>query len=77
MIDWQHRCLHFPDTKTGQRSAPISSQAMTLLRTIHDATGNPREGLVCRGRRGGKLARINSSWEMIREAAGCPRRAST
>jgi hypothetical protein len=36
MIDWQHACLNYPDTKTGQRTARVSSEVMTLLREIHD-----------------------------------------
>lgn len=72
MVDWQHRCIHFPDTKTGQRSTPVSSQAIALLREIHDATGNRRSGLVIRGRCGRKLSRINDTWNSIRTTAGCP-----
>jgi integrase len=72
MIDWQHACLNYPDTKTGQRTARVSSEVMTLLREIHDKAGNPRFGFVLRGRNGGRLTRINDTWERIRTAVGLP-----
>jgi len=46
MVDWQHGCLNLPDTKTGQRNVPVPSQVMTLLKRIHDHTGNRKDGLL-------------------------------
>ena len=70
MVDWQHRCLNLPETKTGQRSVPVPSQVMTLLRQIHDRTGNRKDGLVVRSRTGRKLSGLNLTWKNIREAVG-------
>jgi integrase/transposase len=72
MVDWQHRCLNLPETKTGQRSVPVPSQVMTLLRQIHDRTGNRKDGLVVRSRTGRKLSGLNLTWKNIREAVGIP-----
>ena len=72
MVDWQHSCFHFPDTKTGQRSAIVSSQVLALLREIHDATGHPRTGPVIRGHRGTHITQINATWRRLRVAAGIP-----
>jgi hypothetical protein len=73
MVDWQHGCLNLPDTKTGQRTVvPVPSQVMTLLRRIHDHTGNRKDGLVVRSRTGRKLSGLNLTWKNIREAVGIP-----
>ncbi len=72
MVDWQHRCLNLPDTKTGQRNVPVPSQVVALLRHIHDHTGNRKEGLVVRTRTGRKLSGLNRTWENIREVVGIP-----
>ncbi|MCB9701879.1 MAG: tyrosine-type recombinase/integrase [Myxococcales bacterium] len=70
MVDWKHSCIHYPDTKTGQRSVQISRETIALLREIHEATGSPRAGLVLRGRNGGKLRCINETWDRVRQAVG-------
>jgi hypothetical protein len=72
MVDWQHGCLNLPDTKTGQRNVPVPSQVMTLLKRIHDHTGNRKDGLVVRSRTGRKLSGLNLTWKNIREAVGIP-----
>ena len=72
MVDWQHSCLNLPDTKTGQRSIQVPSHVMTLLRKIHDHTGNRKVGLVITSRTGRKLSGLNLTWKRIREAVGIP-----
>ncbi len=72
MIDWQHAVFNLPDTKTGQRSVPVSSQVMTLLREIQEHTGQPRTGYVIRSRTGRRLTSLNKTWERIRVMAGIP-----
>jgi len=72
MIDWQHAVFNLPDTKTGQRSVPVSSQVMALLREIHAHTGQPRAGYVIRSRTGRRLTSLNKTWERIRVMAGIP-----
>ena len=72
MIDWQHAVFNLPDTKTGQRSVPVSSQVMTLLREIQEHTGQPRTGYVIRSRTGRRLTSLNKTWERIRAMAGIP-----
>lgn len=70
MIDWQHAVFNFPETKTGQRSVPVSSQVMALLREIQEHTGHPRTGYVIRSRTGRRLTSLNKTWERIRVMAG-------
>lgn len=72
MIDWQHAVFNLPDTKTGQRSVPVSSQVMALLREIQEHTGHPRTGYVIRSRTGRRLTSLNKTWERIRVMAGIP-----
>lgn len=72
MVDWQHSCLRLPETKTGQRIIPVSSQVLALLRHIHDETGSPRRGRVVGSRTGEKLASINRTWETLRNAMDIP-----
>ena len=72
MVDWQHGCLNLPETKTGQRKIPVPTHVMTLLRQIHDRTGNRKDGLVVRSRTGRKLSGLNLTWKNIREAVGIP-----
>ena len=72
MIDWQHAVFNLPDTKTGQRSVPVSSQVMALLREIQEHTGRPRTGYVIRSRTGRRLTSLNKTWERIRALAGIP-----
>ncbi len=72
MVDWQHAVFNLPDTKTGQRSVPVSSQVMALLRDIQAHTGNPRTGYVVRSRTGRRLTSLNKTWERIRVLAGIP-----
>jgi hypothetical protein len=72
MVDWQHACLRLPDTKTGQRRVPVSSQVMTLLRHIHDQTGNRKAGYVVPSKTGRKLSSLNKTWNTLREALGIP-----
>lgn len=72
MIDWRHAVLNLPDTKTGQRSVPVSTQVIEVLREVHEFSGGPSRGYVIRSRTGRKLASINRTWERIRRLAGIP-----
>jgi len=72
MIDWQHAVFNLPDTKTGQRSVPVSSKVMALLRELQQHTDNARTGYVIRSRTGGRLTSLNKTWERIRVMAGIP-----
>lgn len=72
MIDWQHAVFNLPDTKTGQRSVPVSSQVMALLREIQEHNGHSRTGHVVRSRTGRRLTSLNKTWERIRVLAGIP-----
>ena len=72
MVDWRHECLRLHDTKTGPRTVPVPSQVVTLLRHIHDQTGNRKQGLVVTSRTGRKLASLNQTWRTIRAAVGIP-----
>ena len=72
MVDWRHECLMLHDTKTGPRNVQVPSQVMTLLRHIHDQTGNRKQGLIVCSRTGRKLASLNQTWRTIRAAVGIP-----
>ena len=32
MVDWRHRCLRLPESKTGKKTVPLSDSALDLLR---------------------------------------------
>ncbi len=72
MVDWQHSCLHLPETKIGQRTVIVSDEVIQLLREIQTACSYPQSGLVIRGRNGTKLTSLNYTWNSIRQAAGIP-----
>ena len=50
----------------------VPSHVMTLLRRIHDHTGNRKDSVVVRSRTGRKLSGLNLTWKNIREAVGIP-----
>lgn len=70
MVDWQHRCLRLPDSKTGQKVIPLSRPAFDLLEHMHDE--QPDDALVCPAANGGPLQNMQRSWAKIRTRAKLP-----
>lgn len=67
-VDWEHSCIHLPDSKTGAKVLPLGGPALEVLSNIPRAAGNPH---VFPGKRlGAPLSDINATWRMVREAAG-------
>ena len=68
-VDWQRSMLRLPDSKTGKRDVVVSDEVMDLLRSIAEAKGRPRQGLVVHSRNNRKLHSLNSTWLVIRRLA--------
>ncbi|HFE43937.1 MAG TPA: hypothetical protein ENJ18_00380 [Nannocystis exedens] len=59
VVDEQHCCTHFLNTKSHQRLTPLPCLAMALLGKIRDAGRSTAGLLICR-RCGRQLTRMNS-----------------
>lgn len=69
-LDLGRGLAHLPDSKTGQKTVPLSAPAVELLRRAPRCEGNP---FVCWGRRLGKhFVGLHHVWERIRAQAGIP-----
>jgi len=68
-VDWQRSMLRLPDSKTGKRDVVVSDEVMDLLRSIAEAKGRPRQGLVVHSRNNRKLHSLNATWLVIRRLA--------
>ncbi len=73
MVDYRHRCLRLPDSKTGRKTVPISKQVIRLLREL-EARRLPGCPWVLYGARGQPLHAnsLERAWRNIRERAGLP-----
>ncbi|MCA9695366.1 MAG: tyrosine-type recombinase/integrase, partial [Myxococcales bacterium] len=68
MVDWRNQCLHLPDSKTGQKTVPLSGPSLEILRRLAQAPHH-ENGLVMPSLGGGRLTSINQTWLRIRTAA--------
>jgi len=69
MVDLDRACLRLPDSKTGAKVVPLTSQAVELLgehRPKHVIAG----ALVCPSARDTPLRNMGRVWSLIRENAG-------
>jgi integrase len=66
-IDWQHRQLRLPRSKTGAKIVHLSDAAFAFLRARHEK--QPDDQRVFNGEQGGRVS-IGRSWRSIRERAG-------
>ena len=67
-IDFERRVIHFPKTKTGALTAPLSDFTEEYLRRLQPLADSP---FVCPGRnRERPLVNIQKPWRMIRNRAG-------
>lgn len=66
-IDFERRCLHLADSKTGEKIIPLGTPAVELLAAAPRIAGNP---YVCPGDREGQpLVGLTRIWYRIRERA--------
>ena len=70
MVDWRHRVLRLPDSKTGKRVVPLSPQAVALLREAR-SRNNPSSFVVPTSN-GGPIegANLTHTWTRIRKRVG-------
>ncbi|MEM6797801.1 MAG: site-specific integrase, partial [Acidobacteriota bacterium] len=66
-VDFERRCLHLPDSKTGKRTILLNGPALEILDGLKPVTGNP---WVVPGERPGTRRRsLQAMWERIRKEA--------
>jgi integrase len=70
MVDWRHRCLRLPDSKTGKKTVPLSSVALELLQTCRDRADKREQpsAYVIPSRTGGRVmpSTLTSTWVRLR-----------
>ncbi len=70
MVDWHHRVVYLPDSKTGRRAVPLSSAALELLRKARDRK-NPSEYVVPSSKGTAILGiTLSKTWMTIRARVG-------
>ncbi|MCA9656518.1 MAG: site-specific integrase [Myxococcales bacterium] len=67
-VDWRHRQLRLPTSKTGAKSVPLTRQAVEFLRAERGKVG--RIGLVCTSESGTRLSNVQRAWRTLRAHAG-------
>lgn len=68
MVDLARGYLRLPDSKTNEKTVPLSDNAVALLASIRSRSS--AGSLVCPNTIGGRLANIERAWRSIRKAAG-------
>ncbi|MEM1182925.1 MAG: site-specific integrase [Acidobacteriota bacterium] len=69
-VDFERRCLHLPDSKTGKRTILLNGPAIEILEGLEPAEGNP---WVVPGEKPGTRRRsLQAIWERIRKEAELP-----
>jgi integrase len=64
-IDWTNEALRLPDSKTGQRSVPLSPDVLDILRSL------PRSSIyILPGRKGGPMSGQRKIWRRVCAKAG-------
>jgi integrase len=67
-IDFERRCLHLPDSKTGRKTVPLGAPVLDLLARAPRTESNP---YVCPGERpGAPLVGIDKAWARLCQRAG-------
>ncbi len=67
-VDLERRCLHLPDSKTGQKTVYLNTAAIQVLEAIEPVDGNPY--VLPGSKPGAPQAKFQSTWERIRSQAG-------
>lgn len=69
-VDFERRCLRLADSKTGEKTIPLSAPALELLSEVQRREGNP---YVCYGvRKGTHFQGLHRPWARLREKAKLP-----
>ena len=71
MVDFRHRCLRLPDSKTGRRVVPIGSPVLAILGELREQRTD-HSPIVLLSQRGTRIqpASLTRAWGMIRKRAG-------
>jgi len=67
-VDWARGCLHLRSSKTGQKTVPLTPQALDFLRG--ERADRIRRGRVCPGPDGVRLENLDRAWRKLRKVAG-------
>jgi integrase len=67
-VDYYHRCLRLPDSKTGAKIVHLGAAAMRIIEAIPETVGNPY--LLPGKTAGTRVTDLQSVWERIRKTAG-------
>ena len=66
-VDFDHKVLRLPDSKTGEKILQLPTPALEVLSTLHRIEGNPF--LVVGQQAGQHLVNLQKLWRQIREQA--------
>ncbi len=66
-VDFERRCLRFPDSKTGAKTIPLGDPAIDLLRSVPAIAGCEFAFPASRGN--GHIVGLRSAWGKVRELA--------
>ena len=66
-VDFERRCIRFPDGKTGATSVPLGGPAIDLLRSIPALAGSEFVFPAARG--SGHIVELRSVWKKVRKLA--------
>jgi len=67
-VDFERRALLLPDSKTGQKTIPLNSAAIAVLRKIPKMEKNPH--VIVGKKPGSRLINLQKPWRFIRSLAG-------
>lgn len=66
-VDFERRCLHLPDGKTGKRTVLLNAGALQVLEGLERVEGNPH--VIPGNRPGSHFATLQRFWDRVRVAA--------
>ena len=67
-VDFERKCLHLPDSKTGAKTVRLNSAALQILAEMERVEGNPY--VVPGDKEASHLSTLQSLWDRIRKEAG-------
>jgi integrase len=69
-VDFEHRCLRLPDSKTGAKIVYLNPPALALLAELPRVKDNPH--VIAGNRKGASLVGLDKVWFRVRKAAELP-----
>ncbi len=66
-VDFERRCLHLPDSKTGSRTVVVNTSALRVLAWLERVDGNPY--VIPGAKPGSHLSTLQRLWDRIRVEA--------